>query len=521
MTAARPEEVVLVSDRGPVRFTERAEGLRPVRRNGSVTALLDRVGRAVDPRTARISWVAPSDADGDARAARLGLFGGLAADLGYRYEAVPVDPDAYHGYYYDAGVSLLWTAWHGIEDDVPVVVDPRDPLRSLAGYRAVNEALAAHIARTTPSGAVVACHDYQLLLLPGAVRRRRGDDVWITHFSHTPFPARESWSRLPHPLVPTLVQGMLGADVLGFQRPAWARRFLECCAVLGLDVDHEAGRVSTGRGRATWVRCYPVTVDGPALAARARVPRVTDWADRTRAGDPRAVIARVDRLDPAKNALRGFEAFGTLLDRHPDLADRVRFVACLVPSRDTVPAYRDYRDRVLRTVDALNSRHPGAVTVHHGDDIERALGVLRAHDVLLVNAVADGMNLVAQEGALVNERDGVIVLSTGTGAGDLLPRDGTVPLEQPRSVTATADALHRALTLPPERRRAMAARARAAVRCADPVDWLHDQLADVRAVRAGRAPSALGFPRATATPHHGAAGGAVSEDVVREGMRLP
>ncbi|MEU0272249.1 trehalose-6-phosphate synthase [Streptomyces sp. NPDC006307] len=493
MTGPAPREVVLVSDRGPVRFTDRG-GLRPERRNGSVTALLDRIGGAVDPRSVTLRWVAPSDAEADARAARLGLFHGLGTELGYRYEAVPVGPEAYRGYYDDAGVNLLWTVWHGIEDEVPVLVDPREPLRSLAGYRTVNETLAAHVARGAPPGAVVACHDYQLLLLPGAIRRRR-DDLWISHFSHTPFPARESWARLPHPLVPTLVHGMLGADLLGFQRPAWARRFLECCAELGLAVDHERGLVASGRGRATWVRCYPVTVDGPALATRALAPRVTEWAARTRDGDPRAVIARVDRLDPAKNALRGFEAYARLLNQDAGLAERVRFVACLVPSRERVPAYRDYRDRVRRTVEAVNARHPGAITVHDGDDAERALGVLRAHDVLLVNAVADGMNLVAQEGALLTERDGVTVLSSGTGAADLLPRDATVPLERPRDVQATADALYTALTLPPGRRRAMAARARAAVAHADPVDWLHDQLADIAAIRAGRAPSRLGFPR--------------------------
>lgn len=490
MPAIGSEQVVLVSDRGPVRFAGTpAAGLRPTPRNGSVTVLLDRIARSLP---GPVTWVAPSAADEDARAARLGLLDRLAVQLGYRYDVVPVSPDDYDRYYYDVGVSILWTAWHGIEDEVPIRLagtDPGDPLAgyrtALAGYRTVNRALADRVCATAEPGAAVSIHDYQLMLMPGMIRRRR-PDLRVAHFSHTPFPGQGSLSQLPPTLVRSVVDGMLGADLLGFQRPRWAWRFLRCCERLGMRVDREHGLVRHGPRR-TWVRCYPVTVDSAALAARARTRSVTRWAERTRAEDPRRIIARVDRLDPAKNALRGFEAYARLLHRRPELARQVRFVACLVPSREHLPDYRDYATRVRQVIQQVNQHHANAITVHYGDDPDRALGVLRVHDVLLVNPVSDGMNLVAQEGVLINGNDGVAVLSAGAGAADLLP--GTLPLADPVSVPATENALETALGLSPPQRRAHAGRARAAVAGASPASWFDHQLTDLRAVRAGGAPA--------------------------------
>lgn len=477
----QPEHVVLVSDRGPVQFTERSGWLRPTRRNSSVTALL---GGIAQPHTAQITWVAPSAEDGDARAARLGLFDGLAESLGFRYEIVPIPAREYDSYYYEAGVNIIWTACHGIEHDVPVVVDADEPLNSLAGYQAVNDALASRVAAVAPDGAVVAIQDYQLMLVPTMVRNRR-PDLQIIHFSHTPFPSKESLSRVPRTIVRTIVDGMLGADLLGFQRRRWARRFLDCCQWLGLTVDHSAGSVADGERR-IWVRCYPVTVDSAVLTTHARSREVARWAHQIKADDPRKVIARVDRLDPAKNALRGFEAYAMLLRRHPELAREVRFVACLIPSRENVSSYRRYADRTRQAIHDINRQHPGSITVHYGDDRNRALGVLRIHDVLLVNPVADGMNLVAQEAAVVNDNDGVTVLSSTTGSADLLP--GVINLTEPRSVEKTAHAIAEALSLSPAQRLERALSARSAIDGANPATWFNNQLADVQAIREGKTP---------------------------------
>lgn len=478
----RPEHVVLLSDRGPVRFTSCSSQLVPERQSSSVTALLHGVAGVIAPP---VIWVAPSTSAADAQAMRLGLFRGLAPRLGYLPDVVPVHEQEYARYYDDAGVRIIWSAWHGIEDEVPVRCDGESPLASLASYARINQQLSSRIAQVATKDAIVAAQDYQFMLAPTIIRRLR-PDVRIIHFSHTPFPDSESVARLPSAIIRTLVAGMLGADLLGFQAARWAHRFLQCCLQLGLDVDQNYGRVRYG-GRSIWVRCYPVPVDVPSLTVRSKAPKVFRWADRTRTEDPRRRIVRVDRLDPAKNALRGFQAYSLLLRRRPDLARDLRFVACLVPSRERLPEYQRYARNVWRVIDDVNRRHPGSITVHYGNDQDRALGVMCGYDVLLVNSVADGMNVVAQEGPIVNTNDGVVVLSLGAGAADLV--SGAVILDRPRDVAATADALEVALSLSPAERRDRANRMRTAISQLSPTEWLNRQLADALAVTSGSAPS--------------------------------
>ncbi|MCA1676951.1 MAG: trehalose-6-phosphate synthase, partial [Actinobacteria bacterium] len=211
------------------------------------------------------------------------------------------------------------------------------------------------------------------------------------------------------------------------------------------------------------------------------------WATRMRRDQADLVVVRVDRLDPAKNALRGFEAFELLLERRPDLQGRVRFVACLVPSRESVPEYRWYAEQTWSMVKRINERFPDSVTVHYGNDMERGLGALTAYDVLLVNPVLDGMNLVAQEGALVNTRNGVLLLSGGAGCADLLA-DHAVVIANARDVGETADALERALSMPASERLRLATQARSVIRARTPGVWLAEQLDGLRAAYAGDDP---------------------------------
>lgn len=466
-----PKHLVLVSDRGPIQFEERANELVASRRLGSLTAMLDGIAPSAQ---AEITWFAPSFAQADKHATERGLMDGTSDALGYQYHAVEVSERNYYQYYDDTGVHLIWTVWHHIEDDLPIRLLP------LAGYRKVNQALADQVAEKAPVGATVAVQDYQLMGAPAMIRYQR-DDLRIVHFTHTPFPTPQSLEALPSSVVRELLEGMLGADLLGFQRPLWARRFLDSCARLDIPVDHDQGRV-LHQGRHVWVRCYPVTIDTAALEARARSPEVSRWADQTRGEDPRRVIARVDRLDPAKNVVRGFEAYAALLRHWPGLAREVRFVACLIPSRTRLADYRRYADRAWGLINEINAAHPDAITVHYGDDQDRALGVLSVHDVLLVNSVTDGMNLVAQEGVVLNPQ-GATVLSTGTGSADLL--DGAVPLSEPKSVRATAAALDEALALSIDDRRWRAKQMRAGL---GTTDWLGHQLADAEAAHSGAAP---------------------------------
>jgi trehalose 6-phosphate synthase len=289
-----------------------------------------------------------------------------------------------------------------------------------------------------------------------------------------------------------VIDGMLGADLVGFHTGAWAGGFLDRCEELGAAVDRSAGEVVHGRRR-SWIRTYPIPIDTGDLRARAEKEASVAWAARLRTGwthgDPGAgsLVVRADRTEPSKNIVRGFEAFGLLLDRRSDLAASARFAACLYPSRQSMPEYQRYTAQIKETVETVNRRHPGSIRLYLEDDFDRTLGALTTYDVLLVNPIMDGMNLVSKEGPALNRMDGVLVLSRGAGSfGEL--GEHTVEIADALDVEATAAALERALDMDPTERARRTASLRAVVEERRPADWIDAQLRDLAAIQRGDEP---------------------------------
>jgi trehalose 6-phosphate synthase len=194
------------------------------------------------------------------------------------------------------------------------------------------------------------------------------------------------------------------------------------------------------------------------------------------------LILRVDRADLSKNVLRGFSAFDLFLEQHPEFAERVTFIAQLMPSRMDVPEYAEYLERIEALVAVVNHRHGTPdwmpIQLKLRDDLEEAVAAYKHYDVLLVNAMFDGMNLVAKEGPLVNERNGVSILSENTGAHEEL---GEFALSvNPFDIQETADSIHAALTMRDSERARRMEGLKRIVTQRDPGDWIDDQLADIR-----------------------------------------
>ncbi|MCW2606613.1 MAG: alpha,alpha-trehalose-phosphate synthase, partial [Frankiales bacterium] len=428
-----PVSLLLASNRGPVSFFDTPDGGLELRRGGGglVSAL-------AGSGTSGTGWVCAALTDADRRAAHEGL---LPAGV----RMLPLEPALFEAAYDRVANSVLWPAAHLL---------PAAPLADAdwAAYRRYAEAFADAVAQDAAEGAAVLVQDYHLALLPALLRARR-PDLRLSHFSHTPWAPPQALRALP--VARELLTGMLGADAVGFLSPRWARAFTDCCAeLLGAEVRPDGVR---WEGRSVRVSVHPLGVDADGLCARAEQDDVLARRAvlQELVGD-RQLLLRVDRSEPTKGIVPGLHAYAALLRAHPEHLGRVVHLVLAYPSRAELPEYRAHTalvEAAAAEVDAEFGRE-GWRPVHLEvrDDHARSLAAYRLADVLLVNPVRDGMNLVAKEGPVLSERGLALVLSREAGAADELGDDAL--LVDPHDVEGTAQALHRALLMPPAERAA-------------------------------------------------------------------
>jgi trehalose 6-phosphate synthase len=480
--------LVLVSNRGPATFGRDDDGELVARRGGGglVTALTG----LVHHRDAL--WVASTMSPEDVEASRAHghrSFDCEVEDATYRVRLVESDPDAYERFYNVISNPMLWFIQHYLWDLSNAPDIRRSEVEAFElGYRAVNSDLANAVLEEVEGldDAVVMLHDYHLYLAPKVIRDRR-PDLFLHHFVHIPWTQPDAWRVLPRDLREEIYEGILSNDIVGFHTRSYRRNFLLCCRELfDLDVDEEKGIVHF-QGRDVWVRSYALPISAATFQRSAQRPRVHEYEHEILRRRRDHLIVRVDRADLSKNVLRGFTAFDLFLGSHPEFRERVTFVAQLVPSRQDIPEYAEYLERIEALVAVINHRHGTTdwmpIDLKLRENLEEAIASYKHYDLLIVNAMFDGMNLVAKEGPLINERHGVSILSENTGAHEEL---GEYALSvNPFDVQEQAEAIHRALTMSAEERAWRAEGLKRLVTARDPGDWVDDQLADIELKRQG------------------------------------
>jgi trehalose 6-phosphate synthase len=475
-----PSRLLLVaSNRGPVSYKRGADGSLTARRGGGgmISGLTS--GLAAAAADGGVLWLCTALSDADSEAARLGVRADAHGEPTVRMLEIP--PAVFDAAYNGIANSILWFVHHLLFDTPNQPVFDAQFRRDWDAYRAYNEAFAGALAEESVAGTRVLIQDYHLALTPRMLRDRH-PEARIAHFEHTPWAPPEYYRMLPDDVASAILDGMLGADHAGFLAERWASAFLDCCeAVLGARVIRGSGgggRVSH-RGRVTDVAVHPLGVDAAALRERAAADDVRA-AVGTLAGlaEGRQLIVRVDRTELSKNIVRGLAAYRELLAHRPQWRGNVTHLAFAYPSRSALAGYRAYTERVHELADQINAEfgtpdwQPLILEVK--DDYPRSLAASRLADVLLVNPTRDGMNLVAEEGAILSERGCALVLSREAGAAALIGDDAL--LVNPYDVTATADALHAGLEMPTSERRRRSAAIAAAAQERAPQRWLAEQL---------------------------------------------
>jgi trehalose 6-phosphate synthase len=454
---------LVVSNRGPLTFRTGADGaLVPVPVGGGLASSLQRLLAGSGTTWASVTMGA-ADREAVAR--------GLLHEDGLDLVPVVVDDVTYRQAYDVVANTTLWYCHHHLFDLPSRPRFDRYWRQAWVGYRDYNRAMADAVAARAGPGDTVLVQDYHFSLL-GRMLAERRPDLRTVHFLHTPFADPGMLAVLPDDVSAELLDGMAGYGACGFHCHKWEASFRGCYAAAGRPAPR------------TFVA--PLGPEADVLAREAAAPGCALAGDALRAEvGGRRMIVRSDRMEPSKNIVRGMLAFEELLTAHPEWRGQVVHVALAYPSRQGLAEYLAYGAEVVHAAERINrsltggsegSRDWTPIVLHVEDDRDRALAALSTSDVLLINPVRDGMNLVAKEGPLLNDVDGVLVLSHEAGAWEELGPAGALGVN-PFDLTATAEALHVALSMPTAERRRRAAALRDTVRGRTAADWWADLLA--------------------------------------------
>ncbi len=479
---ASERSLIIASNRGPVTVSKNEQGEIEFQKasGGLVTALSGIAGR-IDA-----TWIASAsnEFESELLETRVSLSGEEGDDINVQF--LDIDTAAYNAYYNVISNPLLWFLQHSMWDFVRApTINMKTWQAWEKGYVAVNRQFANAISNrilnsTRPS--LVMIQDYHLYLAPMYIRRRvdRLKKYTLMHFVHIPWPGPEDWGILPPTMRMSILEGLCSVDLLGFQTRGDALNFIRTCESFlpRSHVNFKQGRVWY-RNHATHVRDFPISIDVGSLRRLADSPEVEQLRQQLleQVGEGQLIV-RVDRTEPSKNIVRGFQAFGEMLEMYPEHREKVKFIALLVPSRMRVEEYRNYLDELMAAAGRINAEYGSSdwepVRVLVGEDYPRAIAALQLYDVLLVNPIADGMNLVAKEGPIVNQRNGAVVLSERAGARQQL-EPGAVIIS-PCDVYATAEALHQGLIMPEEIKEERSRRLTYIIEHADIADWFCSQI---------------------------------------------
>ena len=456
--------MIVVSHRGPVAFRTLDDGTFEARRGagGVVSAL----GPLLADHSATSTWIAAAIGDGDRAASRAGV----PKVPGVELVLLDLDERTHHLHYDVVSNGVLWYLYHGLFD---LVRRPRFDRRfreAWDAYTAVNEDFARAVLERADEGEVVLVQDYQLALVAELVGSAR-PDLHVLHFTHTPFCGPNSIRVLPEFAATRLCRAM-STNPAGFHTRRWARAY--------------AASVSEVLGPDTPITDPFAASLGPDVEALEQSAATADARAAARALDDeigdRQLLLRIDRIEPSKNVVRGFLAFDALLERRAGLRGRVVFVAMLYASRQRLPEYLAYANEIEQAAHRVNERWGTAdwvpVVLDLRDDYSRSVAGMQRYDVLLVNPLKDGLNLVAKEAPVLNRRDGSVCLSRDAGAFDEL-EEAVLPVH-PFDLEQTAATLDAALTLPFDERAARAAHLRDLATRRSPSRWLADLLAHAR-----------------------------------------
>ncbi len=425
-------QVAIVANRAPFSLTSSAAGPQVRRAAGGLVNTFDPLRGRKD-----VSWFAVAMSDAEREAAREGP----VTEQGFETRFIAVEPEAYNHAYNEVYNGTLWPMCHGMVGWASR--RSADPSWNdlWEGYRTYNRQVGEAIAADIPDGAIVLAQDLYFALLTSSSTLFDGNAFKSVLFAHLPFASPKELAVLPASAAREMLSSMGRFDAVGFQVQRWRRDFIRCCRSLGV----ESPRTFVAPAAPPMSRLKTESASSACDGELAHLESILDG---------RQMLAQLDRMEPVKNIHGSLQAFGIMLARHADIRGKVIFIVLAQPTRQDLADYRDYAVHVRRLCRAINEKHgsPSWQPVHLNEGFLHFLhlAALRRYDVLLVNSIRDGMNLIAIEGPQLNERDGASIISPEVGAFE--HQRGWVWQSNPHNAAVTAEAMYNALTVDSTRR---------------------------------------------------------------------
>jgi trehalose 6-phosphate synthase len=406
----------------------------------------------------------------------------------YYLRFIKTDENIYNGFNGKFANPLLWFIHHSMWNPPYSPCADDEMHRAWDSYQYVNSKFAEAIVKDLNASnktPIVMLQDYHIYLTPKLIREQH-PDVLMSLFVHIPFPPPEIFQQLPNHMQIDILESMLTNDVLGFHIPRYMNNFLQTIRLIlpNALVDDIVGDILYN-GHVCHVRTYPISVDVETLQRHAQDPNVIAKEAEVdeMIGDCK-LIYRTDRADLSKNIIRGFQAYDIFLEKYPEWKEKVKFIATLMPTRQDIDIYREYTDNIRNIVDEINEKYATLdwqpIQYICRGDYDLVIALLKKFDVLMVNPILDGMNIVAKEGSVVNENNGVLILSTGAGCYEEL-KDGSICIN-PYDIRQTAESIDMALLMDETTKSQMITKAKRAVESNDLNNWVSKQLEDIEAV---------------------------------------
>jgi len=476
--------LIVASNRGPVEYRSADNGeLVPRHTSGGVVTALGALPKGID-----LTWVSSALGEADRRASSttdLSKIPQPIAEFTGSIKFVKPSRRVYHKYYNIICNPLLWFLHHYMwNTPYSPNVDSTVYDAWSSGYLQVNQTFASGIIEEVDASskpALVMLHDYHLYLCAGILRKMRPDLI-IQHYVHVPWPEPRYWNMLPQNIVNEICASLCKTNILGFQTMADSRNFLSTVDLSDLDTTIDWGTQTINMGGHTCrLKVYPMGINPSEVVSISQSPRVIERQRTLMESSTDISIVRIDRAEPSKNIVRALKAYEILLKNRKDLSGRVTFWACIVPSRSHIRQYQRYLEEIRQEIARINTGYStdtwAPVVALIENNYLQAVAAMTFYDVLLVNTISEGTNLIAQEGPLINSRNGVVVLSNTSGVYPSL-KEGVISVS-PADLEGTSDALARAISLTPEDRESKQILLRNSIQAMSLSNWLSVQFADL------------------------------------------